>query len=139
MLPSADASLYIVESVRGEAIQKGAMALVHLHRPVEAAAQLSALLASNGQMSHSWRAGVMANLAAAEAAKGEPDRACDLLCASLQLAAQAAAPRGVNRVRHARKRWLRAFDSTSASRLDEQLHALAFPAGNSTPRFLPAS
>jgi len=88
-------------------------------------------------MSLSWRAGVIANLAAAGAAKGEPDHACDLLSASLRLAAQAAAPRGVNRVWHARQGWLVAFHSPAASSLDEQLHTLAVPAGSS-PHFLPA-
>jgi hypothetical protein len=130
-LPTADASLYIVESVRGEAIQKGAMALVHLGRPVEAAAQLGALLASGGQMSLSWRSHVTANLGVAGAARGELDHAADLLSASLKLAAQATTPRAVNRVRHARHRWLAGHDSPAASRLDEQLHALTPPAGAS--------
>ncbi len=137
-LLSADAGLYIVESVRGEAIQKGAMALVHLGRPVEAGAQLGGLLASAGQMSLSWRAHVIANLAVAHAAKGQADYACDLLSASVQLAAQAAAPRGINRVRHARHRWLATHASPAASRLDDQLQALALPATSGQPPFLPA-
>jgi hypothetical protein len=138
-LPSADASLYIVESVRGEAIQKGAMALVHLGRPVEAAAQLSALLAANGQMSLSWRAHVMTNLAVAHVANGDSEHASDLLSVSLQLAAQAAAPRGVNRVSHARRRWLAGHESPAVSRLDEQLAAFAPPPGTGPTHFLPAS
>jgi hypothetical protein len=121
---SADASIYIVESVRGEAVQKGAMALLHLGRPNDAAADLERLLASIGQASLSWRSGVTTNLAASRAAMGESEHACDLLSASLQLATQASATRAVNRIRHARQQWLADYDGPPAARLDEQLLAI---------------
>jgi hypothetical protein len=124
-LSSNDDSLYIVESVKGEAVQKGAMTLVHLGRAADAVSQLEQLLSSIDGASLSWRSGVTANLAASYAAMGESDHACKLLGASLELAAQASAPRSVKRVRHARGRWLGNYDSPGARRLDERIIALS--------------
>jgi len=137
-MPAADTSLYIVESIRGEAVQKGAMTLVHLGRPAEAAAQLVGLLASIGQASPSWRSHVTANLAVARAAMDEPEQACELLGASLHLAGQASAPRAINRVRHARQRWLGHYDGAAALRLDDQLRALPPPPPNRAPGLSPS-
>ena len=131
-LSSNDGSLYIVESVRGEAVQKGAMTLVHLGRAADAVSQLEQLLSSVDGASLSFRSGITYSLAAAYAAMGEADHACELLGASLQLAAQASALRGVNRVRHSRRRWLASHDSPSARRLDEQILALS-PAASVRP------
>lgn len=123
-MPSTDTSLYIVESVRGEAIQKGAMALVHLDRSAEAATQLEGLLTTVVRTSDSWRAHILTNLAVARAASGHADHALELLNASLQLASHAAALRAINRVRYARQRWLANHDGPAALSLDEQLRAL---------------
>jgi hypothetical protein len=131
-LSANDGGFYIVESVRGEAVQKGAMTLVHLGRAADAVSQLEQLLSSIDGASLSWRSGVTANLAASYATMGEADHACELLGASLQLAAQASALRGVNRVRHARERWLASYDSPGARRLDEQILALS-PAASVRP------
>jgi hypothetical protein len=127
-LPADDGSLYIVESVGGEAVQKGAMTLVHLGRAADAVRQLEELLSSidgASGASLSWRSHITANLSAGYAAMGEADHACELLGVSLQLAAQGSALRGVNRVRHARMRWLANYDSPNARRLDEQILALS--------------
>jgi hypothetical protein len=129
-MPSVDSGIYIVESIWGEAVQKGAMALVHLGRAADAASDLEGLLASIERASLSWRAGITSDLAAAHAGMGEPEHASDLLSASLRLATQASALRAVNRVRHARQRWLPDYDGPATRRLDEQLLALSPPPAN---------
>jgi tetratricopeptide (TPR) repeat protein len=123
-IPSADASVYIVGSVVGETVQGHARALVHLGRSGEAVAHLERLLASIEHQSLSWRAGIIADLAAARAATGEHEHASDLLIMALRLADQAAAGRKLRRVRQARQRWLAGHDGPALRRLDDELRLL---------------
>jgi hypothetical protein len=126
-IATTDGSFYIVESVRGEAIQKGSRALVHLGRPLDAARDLDGLLASISPASLSWRSGVMHDLAAARASAGEPEHACELLIGAVDLAMRASATRAVNRVRRARHEWLAGYDGPAVGLLDERLSVLSGP------------
>jgi hypothetical protein len=133
-MPSADAGVYIVGSVTGEALQGQARALVHLGRPSDAVTHLDGLLASVEDGALNWRAGIMLDLATAHAAMGEGEHASDLLSAALQAASQAAAGRKLNRVRQYRQRWLSNHDGPALRRLDDQLRSLpAAPAPAGIP------
>jgi tetratricopeptide (TPR) repeat protein len=120
----ADTSVYIVESVTGETVQGHGRALVHLGRPDDAVVHLQRLLASVQEDSRWWRAGILADLAAAHAANGEPEHASDLLGSALRLAADASDGHHRQVVRQARQRWLTHHDGPSLRRLDDQLQAL---------------
>lgn len=98
----ADDRMYIIESVYGEAVDRRAGMLLHLDRPDEAATDLERLLESIDPASLSWRSYVTTNLAAAVARMGDGEHASDLLSASLQLAADAAAPLCIQKVRDRR-------------------------------------
>jgi transcriptional regulator with XRE-family HTH domain len=119
-----DGSVYIAESVRGEAVHERAESFLTMNRAREAAAELDVLLASVDHASNSWRAGMVKDLAVAHAQLGDPDHACALLSDSLRLAVEASAPRSVNKIRNVRMRWLTDFDGLAIRELDEQLHAV---------------
>jgi tetratricopeptide (TPR) repeat protein len=138
-MPSADARVYIVGSVTGETTQGHARALVHMDRAADGVLLLERLLASVDDGSLKWRAGIIADLAAAHAAMNEHEHASDLLADALSLAQQAGAGRKINRVRETRQRWLSNHDGPALRRLDEQLRALPGPAPASVPPLLPAS
>jgi transcriptional regulator with XRE-family HTH domain len=135
-MESADSSIFIAESVRGEAVQHRAQSFLAMRRAREAATQLDVLLASVGHASHSWRASIVRDLAVAHAQLGDPDHASELLSSSLRLAVDASAPRSVNKIRNSRMQWLGDYDGPAIRELDEQIHAAcastqaALPAGN---------
>jgi hypothetical protein len=126
-MPSADATVYTVDSVTGEAAHEHARALVYLNRPADAVTHLERLLASIDDRDLSWRAAITADLAAAHAVMGEVEHSAVLLAEALQLATRASSARKLNRVRQARQRWLTEHDGPALRRLDDQLRALPSP------------
>jgi transcriptional regulator with XRE-family HTH domain len=119
-----DGSVYIAESVKGEAVHERAESFLSMNRAREAAAELDVLLASADHASKSWRADIVRALALAHAKLGDADHACELLSRSLLLAVEASAPRSVTKIRNARTRWLSDLDGPAIRELDERLHAV---------------
>jgi hypothetical protein len=122
---AAHDDLYVFRSVTSQARNYYANALVGLGRHPDAALNLEHILVEIDPSALSLRSYITTDLAEAVAGMGDPEHACDIFTASLELAARACSPRCVRLLRDKQELWLTGYDGPAARRLQEQLDAVA--------------
>jgi hypothetical protein len=129
-MDAADDDLYVFQSVTGQAMESGCLALLYLGRHHDAATGLEQRLASIDPSALAQRSYATSSLGFAIAGMGELEHACDVLSTSLDLAESASAPRCARLVRERQQRWLADYDGPAARRLNDRLVAISGPSAN---------